>query len=115
MFMAWSGPPCGRNSDRKGSIGSQFFVPDQAVRRVVRGADKLDVAGFDQLARAHFRILQLFAGQIPDLLRGIRPQHALPAEEALQFQMAPMIERIADGAGVPRRHFEFFRDRARRR
>ena len=49
--------------------------------------------------RAHFRILQLFAGQIPDLLRGIRPQHALPSEEALQFQMAPMIERIADGAG----------------
>ena len=93
------GPPCGQHLDREGSIGSQFFVPDQAVRRVVRGADELDVAVFDQLARAHFRILQFFAGQIPDLLRGIRPQHALPAEEALQFQMAPMIERIADGAG----------------
>ena len=41
--------------------------------------------------------MELFVAEVPDLLGRIAVQDAVIAEVALQLQMAPVIERVADG------------------
>ena len=78
--------------------GRQAPVVLEVVRRVVRRAHELDVGPLDQGAGAHVLALQLFPAQVPDLLGGVRAEDAVKAEVALELQMAPVVQGIADGA-----------------
>ena len=91
------GTPGGQHGSLEGGVGGQLLVPLQGIHRVVGGADGLDIGHVDEAAHAVARLVQLLLGQLPDLLGGVLVQDALVAEEAAQLQVAPVVQRVADG------------------
>ena len=86
--------------DLHGEVGfPDFFVPFQAVRRVVGGADHFDLGAEDQISCGKIRLRQLFAAELPDLLRVFRGQMAVEAEVVLQLKMAPVVEWVSRRQG----------------
>lgn len=78
-------------------------MPDQVVRRVVRGADDLDIHFFQDAACGERAVRELFAGLVPDAFGGGLVEQFSDAEVAAQFQVGPHIKRVAQrvrhGAG----------------
>ena len=89
------------------------FVMFEPVGGIVRGANHFDVHALDKSAHGIARLREQAARFVPDFLRRAFFQQFFNAKIALQFQMRPMEQRIAQGfrnGGGPR--LEFF---ARRR
>ena len=88
-----------------GRIFLDLFMPFQGINRIVGCADECDVGLFDQSAYSHSRVvLQHVIALVPDLFRCFNSQRFLDAEILVQFKVAPVIHRIADG------HFQCFRE-----
>ena len=83
-------------------------MPFQVVCRVVCRADDFDVGLFDQALDAHIFFLQLGVAAIEDIFSILFAQRFGNAEIALQFQMTPMIERIANSSWKSFRIFDEF-------
>ena len=81
----------------------------EVVNRVVGGADHFHVHLFEDAARAKFGRSEQGVGLVPDALRAVAVQERGDTEGALELQMRPVVERIADevrhGFGVG---LEFF-------
>ncbi len=90
------GAPGRNHTDFAGRIGLDFFMPFQAVRRIVRRADQLDIRLLNDAAHAQGVGFQLGVAQVPDFFRRVRIQYAIVAEIPFQFQMCPMVHRVAD-------------------
>ena len=91
------GTPGGPHVGLEGLVGQQLLMVFQVVDGIVRGADGLHVAHFDQAAHGVPRGLQLGVGQVPHLVGGLCGQRALIAEEPLQLQVRPVVQGVADG------------------
>ena len=93
----------GQDLHAEGLVFGDFFVPFQAVCRVVRGAEGLYPGVHDQGPCG--QRFQLFVAELPDLLGRFAVQGALITEIAAQLQMAPVIEGISDGKAQGLRPF----------
>ena len=67
----------------------------QVVRRIVRGADDLDLHFFQDALRGHFRRGEHFVGLIPDAVGGFFIEQFRDTEVAFQFEVRPVIKRVA--------------------
>ena len=72
-------------------------MPSQVIGRIIRGAHQRHTGLTDQVADAHAVLMKLLIAEIPDFPGGLTVQHPGIAEKALQLQVAPVKERIADG------------------
>ena len=68
----------------------------QAVHRIVRGANDLDLEFLQYGLRGQFGGGQFFVRLFPDFVGGFFVEQLGNAEITLQFQMRPVIERIAE-------------------
>ena len=85
----------GQDLHAEARVFGDFFVPLQAVRRIVRSAEGLYVRFLDQLPGGQGP--QFFVAELPDFFRRVAVQDAFIAEVLFELQMAPVIERVADG------------------
>ena len=74
----------------------KLLVPFQRIRRIVGGADDLDVRALNQAPGGELGPGQLLVAQLPDGLGGLAVQRALIAEIVAQLQVAPVIQGVAD-------------------
>ena len=72
-------------------------MPSQVIGRIIRGAHQRHTGLTDKVADAHAVLMKLLIAEIPDLFSGLTVQHAGIAKKALQLQVAPVKQRIADG------------------
>ena len=118
---ALSGRNAGQHFRGMAGLGEDAMI-FEAVHRVVRGADDLHLEFFQDALRGERGRGEFFVRRFPDFFGGRFVQQIVDAEIALQFQMRPVIKRIAErvrhGFG-PREKFvmrrgvagaEFFRD-----
>jgi len=112
-----------RRQHLRGMAGlREYAMIFQAVHWIVGGADGLDVEFFEDALRRQRRRGQFFVRRFPDFFRRRSVEQFRDAEIALQFQVRPVIQRIAqrlrNGLG-PREKLvmrrggagaEFFRD-----
>ena len=85
----------GQDLDRKAAC-LDLFVVFQAVRRVVGGADHLDVRPLHQSSCRIAFGLQEIGAAVEDAVGALGGQGFVDAEIARQFQVRPMVERVAD-------------------
>ena len=85
--------------DVEGVICRNLLVPLKGVGRIVCGADQAHVGAADEIPAGELRRGELPVGKLPDLFCGIAVEHALIAEEALELEVAPLEDRVADAAG----------------
>ena len=88
--------PCGKHLYLKALILRDLLMPSQIIGRVIRGTHQRHAGLTDQIADTHAVLMKLLIAEIPDFLRSLTVQHTGIAEKALQLQMAPVKERIAD-------------------
>ena len=88
--------PCGQHVRLEGLVRQQLLVILQRIHRVVSGADGFDIAHGNQAARGVAGLLQRLVSEVPHFVSGLGAQRAMIAKEALQFQMRPVVQRIAD-------------------
>ena len=79
------------------SVGLDVFVVFKAVGRIIRSAYYLDIEPFHQCLSPVFLRLQLLGALIVDGPRGLRIEKVVDAEDSGEFQMGPVIQRIAHG------------------
>ena len=91
------GTECGVYLDLKGLVLRKLLVEVKIVYRVVGGEELLDVAHGNELPRSQF--LQLLVAPVKDVLGGLGGENVLYAEVPLQFEVSPVIDRVADGVG----------------
>ena len=92
------GAPGGKDAGPEGVVGDHL-VPVQVVGGVVRRADDVDVELADEGLAAEFGRGELGVALLEDLAgRGGR-QELVDAEDALQLQMRPVVERVAHRVG----------------
>jgi len=80
-----------------GTIGRDFLVVRKIVARVVGGAKGVHAEFFEDLASGEFRGVEEGVCQVPNVFRGAIVERLGDAEVALQFEMSPMVERVAEG------------------
>ena len=88
-----------QHTGRKALFLRQHAVVVQIVDRVVGRAQRADVALLNERTRRPRRALQLGVRGLPDHVRGLAAEQLIDPEEALQLQMRPVIDRVADQAG----------------
>ena len=71
----------------------------QVVNGVVGGADALHIVMLHQATGRKLRLLQLLIALVENLAGGLWREQFLDAKGSLQFQMGPMVERVAQGVG----------------
>ena len=81
------------------SVISQLLMIFQGIYRIIRGANQRYMAAEDQVAHTHVFFPELGIAQLPHFLRGFAVENALIAKEALQLQVAPMVQGVAHGRG----------------
>ena len=84
-----------RQHFRRMALGRKRAVMFQIVHRIVRGADNLDLEFPQDALRGQLRRGQFFICLLPDFIGGLFVEQFGNAEITLQFQMRPVIERIA--------------------
>ena len=101
--------PAGADFDGKGFVGGDGGVVFEAVAGVVSGADHFDVHLFEDAARAEGGFFEAGVRFLPDGFGACAVQQGGDAEGAFEFEVCPVIERVADevrhGFGVG---LEFF-------
>ena len=70
-------------------------VVGEVVGGIVGGAERAHVESFEQAPRREFGLLEQGIGLLPDGGRGLLVEQGVDAEVALQFQVGPVVERIA--------------------
>ena len=88
--------PCGQHVRLEGLVRQQLLVILQRIHRVVGGADGFGIAHGNQAARGVAGLLQRLVSEVPHFVSGLGAQRTVIAEEALQFQMRPVVQRIAN-------------------
>jgi len=71
----------------------------EAIGRIVGGTDGLDLHFFQQRARAEFGSDEAGVAGLPDHRRGLLAERQVDAEITLQFEVSPVVQRIADEFG----------------
>ena len=89
--------PGGQHRDGEGLVRVQLLMILQGVHGIIGGADGVHIAHENEATAAEALAVELFPGQVPDLLGGVLIQDALIAEEAAELQMAPVVDGVADG------------------
>ena len=89
------GPERGQHF-RRMALGRERAVMFQAVHRIVRGANDLDLEFLQYALRGQFGGGQFFVRLFPDFAGGFFVEQIGDAEITLQFQMRPVIERVAE-------------------
>ena len=88
----------GADYNIKGLVSGDLFVPLQIIDGIVGGADKCYICLLDQAAGRHLGIvLQLVVADLPNSGSALGGERLIHAEELLQFQVTPVVHRIADG------------------
>ena len=72
-------------------------MPGQVFCRIFRGAERDDTDAQQQFARRKSALRNPFVRALPDLRSRVAAERRIDREIPLQFQMAPVIERISDG------------------
>ena len=86
--------PSGERGDRA--------VPRQVVGRIVGGADRLHAELAQDAVRAQLVGGEQRVGLLPDARRAALVQQFVDAEVAFQFQVRPVVQRIAQRGGTVR-------------
>ena len=89
------GAECGKHPRRMALVGERTVI-FQVVRRVVRGADDLDFEFFEQALGREIRGGELRVGFLPNFRGGLLAQQIRDAEIPFQFEVRPMIQRVAE-------------------
>ena len=92
--LVW--PESGQHAEAQVLVLRQLLVVPQVVNGIVGGADYLHVEAADQVFRAVFVSSQQGRRSVPYGLGGFFAQYVRDAEYALQLQMGPVVQRIAD-------------------
>ena len=93
------GPESGQHHGRGGRIGGQQLMGFQIVHGIIGGADHLDVGFADNAPRCHIGLRQNGVAFVVDFHGVVAVQRLCDAEVALQLQMGPMIQGVADEIG----------------
>ncbi len=93
------GPESGQHHGRGGGIGGQQLMGFQIVHGIIGGADHLDVGFADNAPRCHIGLRQNGVAFVVDFHGVVAVQRLCDAEVALQLQMGPMIQGVADEIG----------------
>ena len=88
-----------QHAGRKALILRQHAMVIQVIDRVVGRAERTDVALGNQRARRARRALQFAVRGLPYHVRSLGIEQLINPEKALQFQMRPVVDRVADQAG----------------
>ena len=78
-------------------LRGKSLVMLQFVGGVVRGANDPDLEFFQDALRGQLRRGQLFVGLPPDFFGGLLVEQIGDAEVTFQFEVRPMVERVAQG------------------
>ena len=81
-----------------GLLGGEELVVGEVARRVVGRADALHVHALDEALGGEVRRGQKRVGALPDLLGVLAADGEVDAKEAAELQVAPVVDRVADGA-----------------
>ena len=84
----------GQHLDVHGAVVRDDLVPVQIVARIVGGAHRLDVEAAHQAARGG--VPQHLAAPVVDLVGIVRSERLMDAEHALELEVAPVVQRVAD-------------------
>ena len=79
------------------SRGGNRLVVGQVVDRIVGGADRLDVELVQNSVGVERGLCQRGVGLFPDARRALLVEQFVDPEVAFEFQMGPLVERIAQG------------------
>ena len=89
----------GEHLRREAVIRSEHFVVFERIRRVVGRAEELDPGPGDQGPHAERGFREHLGRRLPDRVRGRLGEDVRDPEEALELEVGPVIERIADEGG----------------
>ena len=92
----------GKNA-RGHAVSRDLFVMGQIIGWIIRGANGGDVEFFQDATCGEFGAGQLFVGFFPNSRGALLIQQFVDAKVAFEFQMSPVIERIAQGVRHRRR------------
>ena len=72
-------------------------MPFQSIHRIIRGTDQFDVGLPDNISYGHSVFLKFCVAEIPHFFCCLSGEMSGITKIALQFEMTPVVQRIADG------------------
>ena len=93
------GPEGRQHHGGSGGVGSQLFMPAQIVHGIVGGADELDAGLADDAPDGHIRLGQDGVALLVDFHGVVTVQGLGDAEVALQLQVGPVVQGVANQVG----------------